>query len=215
MSGLYCAYCGEPVSKVDREHVVPRCLYPASKRNSRVQRLIVPACRPCNAGWADDEAHFRNMMVLAGAPNPPVRELWETKIRRSFEEVDGQRRLLDLSTQMKPVEMAEGTRHKVYPAKDDRVMHIIRKIVRGLCHHHGVMSLVQDRQVWADVLKYVILPEFLDEMAHHHLEKDVFEYRHAVLNEPEIHSVWLLTFYERCTFIAIVAPRADSLSMTA
>jgi hypothetical protein len=200
MSGPSCAYCGETVSKAEKEHVVPRCLYPVSERNSRVQRLTVPACRPCNGGWADEEPHFRD-------PNLPVRELWETRVRRSFEEIDGRRRVLDLFTQMKPVEMAEGTRHKVYPARDDRVMPIIRKIVRGLCRHHGVMSPVQDRQVWADVLKYVIQPEFLDAMAHHHLEKDVFEYRHAVLNEPELHSAWLLTFYERCTFIALVAPR--------
>lgn len=173
-----------------------------------MQRLTVSACRACNSSWADDEAHFRNMMLIAGESNPPVQELWETKTRRSFEEVDGRRRLLDLSTQMRPVETTEGTRHMVYPGKDDRVMRIIRKIVRGLCHHDGIMSPVQEHQLWADVLKYEIPPEFLDGIAHHHLEKDVFEYRYAVLDESEIHSAWLLTFFERRTFIATVAPLA-------
>lgn len=205
MKGHPCAYCGAPVLTRERDHVVPASLYPDSKAGSKVQRLTVPVCRACNKSWADDEAHFRNVILVAGEPNPSVHELWQTKTRRSFDEVDGRRRVLDIGTQMKPVEMVEGTRYKVYPARDDRVMRIIRKIVRGLCHHHGV-SPVQDRQVWADVLKYVIQPEFLDEMAHHHLEKDVFEYRYAVLKEHEIHSAWLLTFYERCTFIALVAP---------
>lgn len=148
------------------------------------------------------------MMLISGEPNQPVRELWETKTRRSFHEADGLRRAQDLIFQMQPVETADGPRHMVYPARDERVMRIIRKIVRGLCYHHSVMSPVQDQQVWADVLKDVIPSEFLGEMTYHHLEKDIFEYRYAVLDEPEIHSAWLLTFFEHRTFIAMVSPQA-------
>ncbi|MGH2361790.1 MAG: hypothetical protein ACRDGM_14770 [bacterium] len=107
---------------------------------------------------------------------------------------------------MKPVETTEGTRHMVYPGRDDRVLRIIRKIVRGLWHHHGIMSPVHDQQVRADVLKYGVPAELLAEMSYHHLEKDIFEYRYTVLGESEIHSAWLLTFFERRTFIATVAP---------
>ena len=207
MSGSTCIYCGNSVLKAEREHVVPRCLYPNSKSLSKVQRLTVSACRECNGGWSDDEAHFRNVMLIAGEPNATVRELWETSARRSFQKVDGRKRTVDLLSQMQPVEMNDGARHKVFPAKDERVMRIIRKITRGLCHHHDVMSLVEDRQVLADVLKFQIQPEFIEEMAYHHLEKDVFEYRYKVIDEPEIHSAWLLTFFERRTFIATVSPR--------
>lgn len=206
MKGHSCAYCGKHVPRAEREHVVPRGLYPASKKDSRVQRLTVPACRRCNSRWADDEVHFRNVLLVSGKPNRPVQELWETTTRRSFQKVDGRRRLLDLYAQMIPIEAPEGTRHMVYPARDERVMRIIRKIVRGLCHHHGIMSPVHDRQVRADVLKYVVPAEFLAEMSYHHLEKDIFEYRYAVLDESGIHSAWLLTFFERRTFIATVAP---------
>ncbi|MBM3470229.1 MAG: hypothetical protein FJX73_05490 [Armatimonadetes bacterium] len=206
MNRLSCAYCGSSVSRADREHVVPRCLYPDSKRSSKVQRLTVPACRSCNTSWSDDEAHFRNMMLIAGEPNSSVQELWQTKTRRSFREVDGPRRMRDLLFQLKPVETADGLRHMVYPASDERVMRIIRKIVRGLCHHHCVVSPVQDQQVRARVLEYLAPPELLDEMSYHHLEKDVFEYRYAVLDEPEINSAWLLTFFERRKFIATVTP---------
>jgi hypothetical protein len=84
-------------------------------------------------------------------------------------------------------------------------MRVVRKIVRGLCYHH-VMSPVADHQVRADVLKYVVPQQFLDEMKHHHREADIVEYSFQVLNEPEISSAWLLTFFERRKFIAIVSP---------
>jgi hypothetical protein len=31
-----------------------------------VPRITIPACLECNAGLVDDEAHFRNMMLIAG-----------------------------------------------------------------------------------------------------------------------------------------------------
>jgi len=206
-----CAYCGSLAEQLDLEHVIPRCLYPSSKAKSKVQRLTVPACNQCNNGWSDDEAHFRNILLISGEPNQPVRDLWKTTALRSFEKVDGPRRLDDLFRQMKPVSTSAGNRHMVYPAQDERFMRVIRKIVRGLCHYHNVLSPVPDSRVSADVLKYIVPQEFLDEMSPYHREQDIFEYRFQVLNEPEIHSVWLLTFFERRKFIAWVSGPGDSL----
>jgi hypothetical protein len=145
------------------------------------------------------------MLLVAGDPNPPVRELWETTTLRSFEKVDGPRRLDDLFRQMSPVETSGGIRHMVYPAQDERFMRVLRKVVRGLCHYHDVLSPVSDGRVSADVLKCIVPQEFLDEMEPYHREQDIFEYRFWVLNEPEVHSVWLLTFFERRKFIAWVS----------
>ena len=203
-----CAYCGRPVSKAEKEHVIPKCLYPASKSKSKVQRLTIPACRKCNASWADDEAHFRNMLLIAGDPNAAVRALWNTKTDRSFRQVDAWKRLADLQSQMKP----RGSRYIVYPGQDSKVMRIVRKIIRGLCHHHGIMSPVSDERVWADVLKYVVPPQFLKSMICEHREKDIFEYRYQVLKEAGIHSCWLLTFFERRTFIGMVSMSQDGFS---
>lgn len=205
MKKIPCAYCGKPVVKRDKEHVFPRCLYPPSKGNSKVQRLTIPACRDCNKGWADDEAHFRNMLVLAGEPNAARRELWEKTTLRSFDEVDGSRRVNDLIVRMKPVMVANAERHMIFPGEDERVMRVVRKIVRGLCHYHNVMLSVSDQRVWTDVLKYVISREFLEQMSHHHREQDIVEYRYQVLNEEGINSAWLITFFERVTFIGLVS----------
>src|SRR5687767_8123009 len=148
MSDPICAYCGRPVLKAEKEHAISRCLYPRGG-SPTTQRLTVPACRECNASWADDEVHFRNVLSIAGVPNRPRSELWETSIRRSFEERDGQRRLYELVSMMKPV---EGTQeYKVFPAEDPRVLRVVRKIIRGLSYHHEGM-VVPDDTVWADIL---------------------------------------------------------------
>ena len=211
-----CAYCGALAAAGTREHVIPRCLYPRSKSASRVQRLTVVACAQCNNGWADDEAHFRNVLLLAGEPNEVVREIWKTSAARSFVEPDGKRRLRDLIDQMKPIQISDAERHMIYPGEDARVMRVVRKVIRGLCFHHRLPSPVADSQVWADVLKYVVPQEFLDEMPIHHREKDIVEYRYLPLTYEDMDSLWLLTFFERRTFIGVVSkPGVSSAGGTA
>ncbi len=212
MLTIKCAYCGIPVSKRDREHVVPKCLYPASKSGSKIQRLTIPACKLCNNSFSDDEAHFRNVLLLAGEPNDAVYELWSSTARRSFNQVDGMRRVMDLFEQMKPIKTPDGDRYKIYPAKDERVVRIVRKIIRGLCHFHKALTPVADRRVWADVLKYVVPQEFLDEMPIHHRDQHIFEYRYRVLHFEGIHSAWLLTFYKTRTFIGLISESDDGFS---
>ena len=203
-----CSYCGKCIA-TDKEHVFPRNLYPASKAQSRVQRLTIPSCNGCNKGWSDDEAHFRNILALAGEPNEARRELWKTTIRRSFGKSDGTRRLKNLRETLHPVEIDGKARHKVYPGQDDRVIRIVKKVVRGLCHYHRVMSAVSERRVWVDVLKYQVPEEFLSEMAYEHREQDIAEYRYRVLRESGIHSAWLITFFQRITFVAMVSLSED------
>ncbi len=203
-----CSYCGERRA-TDKEHVFPRNLYPAFKSSSRIQRLTIPSCNECNAGWSDDEVHFRNVLVIAGDPNEARRELWETTIRRSFNEKDSIRRLRDLVEISHPVEIEGNDRHMVCPGQDDRILRIIKKIIRGLCHHHGVMSAVTEGRVWADILKYQIPEEFLSEMAYEHREQDIVEYRYKVLRADGIDSVWVITFFQNVTFIGIVSMSED------
>jgi hypothetical protein len=136
-----------------------------------------------------------------GEPNAIVRDLWHGKAKRSFGYVDGARRRRDLAAQM----VAVGAQHMVYPGRDPRVMRVVRKVVRGRCHHHGLLSPVSDEQVWADVQKFEVPPAFLEEMVEAHAEEDVLRYRYGVLEgDDDIHSSWLLTFYERTPFFSIV-----------
>lgn len=58
--------------------------------------------------------------------------------------------------------------------------------------------------MWADVQKFEVPPAFLDEMDVAHAEADILKYRYGVIPDANIHSGWLLTFYERTTFLGIV-----------
>ncbi|WP_315745465.1 MULTISPECIES: hypothetical protein [unclassified Bradyrhizobium] len=197
-----CAYCGKDAATYD--HVVSRALYPASKAKSRFQRIKVPACSACNGGWVDDEPHFRNVLMVAGDPNAAVRELWESKVWRSFHHTDGLRRVRDLARKIEPVETSGGPRHMIYPGRDERVLRIVKKVVRGLSYHHGLLSPVSDDQVFADIHRFVIPDAFLEEMTAAHAEADILEYRYAVIEVEDIHAVWLLTFYGRTPFLGLV-----------
>ena len=200
-----CAYCGDQGHKLEREHVIPRCLYPASKSTSRIQRITVLSCGRCNRGWSDDEAHFRNVLLVAGESNAAVLELWQTTARRGFSQADGRRRLRDLVQGMVPVTVKGHKRWMIYPGRDDRVLRVLRKIVRGLSHFHGVESPVSEDRVWADVLKYRIPPELVGSIRFQHREPDVVEYWYETYGEKEgPSSMWLLKFFEQRIFIAMV-----------
>lgn len=111
---------------------------------------------------------------------------------------------------MHAVQMPEGDRYMVYPGQDERVRRIARKVIRGLCHHHTLCSSVRDSQVWVDIQKYEVPPAFLATMTEAHAETDVCQYRFAVLNDDDIHSWWVVTFFERTSFLGIVFHSEDA-----
>jgi hypothetical protein len=111
-----CAYCGVDGVPITRDHVIPKCLYPATRRDLNL--IVVDACEPCNNGFSDDEVHFRTVVALAGKSNAAVKELWDTKIVRSFDEKDGLRRVrqvLEHTAKFVPVDPFETScLHPVY-----------------------------------------------------------------------------------------------------
>ena len=204
MTSRTCAYCGIFSTGCTRDHVFPRSLYPDSHSNSRTPRLTVPACRLCNASWEDDEPHFRNILMITGQPNAAVRELWKYRALPSFIEKDGRRRVSDVFNQMRAVEINGQSQHLVYPGNDERVTRVLRKIVRGLAWHHLRMS-VPESVVWADILKYEVPSEFLDQMSTYHREPDIAEYRFQECGYEGISSVWVITLFESRQFIGIIS----------
>lgn len=200
-----CAYCGAEGVDLEREHVVPSCLYPASKKPALIQRITVPACPSCNRGWADDEAHFRNAILLAGESNDAVQELWP-RAKRSFEKVDGRRRLRDIYQLIESVQVSGAKRLMIYPARDERVLRVVRKVVRGLAYFHGLGTIASDQRVWTDILKYRFPDDLLESVTFHHREPDVFQYWFEAYKDGEISSVWFLRFFETREFIAAVKP---------
>jgi hypothetical protein len=201
-----CAYCGEYFAKRagGRDHVVPSCLYPPATSNPFISRITVPACRACNGGWSDDEPHFRDVMVLSSTANPQSLETWRGPTTRAFGYADGKRRAQDLLTLLEPAVVEQEQRFMIYPARDERVLRIVRKAARGLVHHHRISTAVPDGWVWADVQRYHVPPAFEADAISPRTDRPIFRYRYWVLGSADLHSAWLLTFYDNCTFLAVV-----------
>jgi hypothetical protein len=148
------------------------------------------------------------MLLLAGEPNQAVTDLWQGPTRRSFAAVDGQRRLRDLYSQMRPVDTADGPRWMIYPGRDERVIRVLKKIIRGLCHYHDVATAVPEDRVWADVLKYAIPDDLLATIELRHREPDIIQYWYEAYGDGgDLRSVWYLRFFERRSFIGAVLGR--------
>lgn len=199
-----CAYCGKVIKKGEREHVFPRCLYPESKNNSKVQRITVLSCSECNRSFADDEAHFRDMLSISGDPNQARKEIWKEGVEPSFDQPDGHRRVNDLFSQMKPVRVENTDRYMVYPGKDPRVLRVITKIIRGLSHYHNIETAVPEKRVRCSIQEFPVPEDILYKLKEGHRESDIITYQYGIINEDGISSFWMFTFYEVIKFIGAV-----------
>jgi hypothetical protein len=204
-----CAYCGRVLlDEGTGDHVFPKNLVPKTLRPSW-EPIIVPSCLTCNQKWSDAEEHFRNVVDSAGDFNQAAEGLFRDKIQRSLRRSAGERRIRDLLSISELVDVDGQPRLKIYPAKDPRVLGIIRKIVVGLSYHHGVETALKEARIFADVLRFRIPSEYLERLHHHVLEADVIEYWYGLQTEPQVHSVWILRFYGRTTFVALVSESPD------
>jgi hypothetical protein len=172
-----------------------------------VQRITVRACRSCNDGWADDEAHAKHVLLIAGESNAAVQELWPSAWRAMTTADDARHRLLDVVAQLVPTVIDGRERHVIYPGRDERVMRVIRKIVRRLCHYHGVATAVPDVRVRAEIVDSPPPPELLKNIELHHAERDIIEYWYDDSGElPAIQSMWFLRLFQRRDFFGVVRP---------
>ena len=172
-----------------------------------MQRLTILSCAACNHAPSDDEVHFKNVLAIAGEPNDAARLVWNGPTKRSFTKVDGRRRLRELAAGLVPVNAAGESRFMIYPGRDPRVIRVLKKIVSGLCaHHYGLTPLAEER-IFADVMRFEVPEYLLDETTFEHRELDVVQYRRTLFDSGEMHSAWLLNFYERRPFVAVVFHR--------
>ncbi len=132
----HCAYCGcnlSDLKKAERtkDHVPPQGIYPKSLANGKEQRLTVPACVTCRRDFADDDAHFGNVLPFCGEIPPPLmKELFEDVVKRSLNDVDGERRTADLIRMMRPDSQG---RTRIWPEENPAFLRVLNRFVRALC----------------------------------------------------------------------------------
>jgi hypothetical protein len=194
-------------------------------KKSRIQRITIKVCGNCNASYTDDEAYFRDVLAVAGEkPNKERQELWSASLR-SFLEIDARRRFKDLSDLIRPVEVKGQTRHEVCPGEGERVLRVVKKVIRGLSHHHRIQTAVPESRIQVDVIEPPIPEDILSEMTCGDCDPNIVEYHYKncaevgmlsvcqeVFEELRIQSVWLITFYESVTFHGLVATPGGDFS---
>ncbi len=177
-----CAYCGSTAVERTKGHVFAKAMQPTNK-DPRIQWPVVPECLTCKAIWEDAENQFRNIVVMASKEgNPAAREQWREKITSSFTKPSGRRWFNDLYAQLEEVQIDGRPRHVVYPAKDPSVMLVVRKIVRGLCHYHGLGTAIDDGRVFAYIQRFSIPEEFRDHFVEVNLCEDFCTYYYCDLS---------------------------------
>ncbi len=105
-----------------------------------------------------------------------------------------------------------------YDVELDRLDRVVARIIRGLYHHHTATRIPNDYNVAVfseDGLRVSpsnllqLQTEVLDPLSRtaiHSVGGTVFRYRYAAVATDPLSSAWLLTFYERVSFLGLVAP---------
>lgn len=212
-----CGYCGQSTgARGEGEHVLPRCMYPVNAlAGQQIRRPKIPSCRTCNQSFQADEAHARNILVSAGLDMTPARnEIWTTAMRGIRRGAAGRREGFDILSQLKdgPILKSDGRPYrKIFPLRDPRVVHVIRKVVRGLYFLTRKEAIAdenrvflqpcgQDRDIGVTFDKILEVPS-------------VFS-AHALFTDGELsfNSIWFLSFYSNVHVGAAVLRRVPNAS---
>jgi hypothetical protein len=205
---LPCAYCGRYEGTCHGGHLVPNCMYP---EGNKVEQLRVPECPVCKAYWQNDDAYFRDVIVMCGEANELANEKFFGPISRSFTKPSGPKWRRELGKLLVPVEVDGEPRHKVYPLHDERVVRVLKRIIRGLCHLHSLGTCITEAQVWASVFWCPIPPAFQADFKRESLSDDFCWYEYSDCRSQDdgvIHSAWVIEFYGRTRFFCLVSTSA-------
>jgi hypothetical protein len=206
-----CAYCGQITGKNEREHALSDCLYTSTVPGT-IQRAMVSGCGDCNDLFQADEPYVKAILTACGEnPGTERNELWEEVIRDIYRPGHGKARLEQIRKAMLPVKDKEGRpRRMIVPGKDEQVIRIVAKFVRGMCvyasgygslrrplpfvsDNQRMQTVTQDR-VWVAHQEYEIPAEFEAEL------KTVYEvpkicHIRACFQVDGMHSIWYLSLF--------------------
>lgn len=144
------------------------------------------------------------MLLMAGPVSPSVRELFFGKAMRGLQRPNGRGDLMRLFRSMQAVPTQNGVRQRVVPHTYPSVVHVLTKVIRGLCRYHGLFQQLDAGRV-AIMPMGVDLPDDLQSLLEEYrCEPTVFRYASGLLELEDIHSVWRLTFYETRMFLGVV-----------
>jgi hypothetical protein len=212
-----CGYCGQNTGvQGEGEHVLPKCFYPLSA-DTRFQRLKIPSCGRCNDYTEADEPHARNVIAICGLdPSQERREIFKPAMR-SFQRPiygSGEAKAILSQLERQPIVNSEGTPYfKIYPLRDQRVLRVLGKIVRGLAYKRTGEAVGEEASV-------VLLPDpnepevtsCMEEVYHVPKVFTAWAFFTEAADRPDLpHSLWLLRFFDTATFCGFILPKSVPL----
>lgn len=199
-----CTYCGEAADTKD--HVIPKSFFNKEIRTSTSSpsMVLVPSCQQCNNFFSKYEKDARPELLMAGPTNDAVRSLFFGKVVRDLSRPEGRGSLMRLYAKLRPVTVDGCSRMEIVPHQSVDVTLVLRKIIRGLSRHHGLLWPVPDTGVDVHPMNTDLPEAFVDALEHHVCDPSVFRYGFCVTPLADLHSVWRLTFYETRTFLGAV-----------
>jgi hypothetical protein len=217
-----CAYCGSSANLTD-DHVPPKNLFEKPRPSNLIS---VPACSKCHSQTPKDDEYFRIKICLRDdtGGHPDVRANWDSIFRslrrqqaaglRSL--VLGDIRHVQLQT---PAGLHIG-RRLAYDVDMNRIRRVVERTVRGLyfAESHSPLGLGNEVRIYSnedietqpsdilEELKETIIAPIMTIMPKV-IGDSVFLYRHQIMNDNPMFSVWAVSFYKQVPFLAITGPK--------
>jgi hypothetical protein len=217
-----CVYCGA-TDRLSRDHIPPKNLFPKPRPDDLI---TVPSCKRCNQGNSKDDTYFRDMLVLRHdlSENPLVQALIGS-VLRSFNRTEGEKYFRSLYSKLGQHDAR--TKQGIYVGPQptvevdlNRILKVIKRIVRGLHYHENNSCLSPDYEVYVFTGEYfehdltwdqreVFLKAFVVPVLaapQKVIGGGVFKYKVGRSNKREC-CVWAFLFFDKVPFIAVTLPK--------
>jgi len=199
-----CAFCGSSDDLRD-DHVPPKNLFPKPRPNDLI---TVPAYANCHSSTSKDDEYFRIKICFRNdaGNHPGARANWGS-ILRSLNR-----------------EQAKGFRKQRtgYNVDLNRVRRVVERTVRGLyfAESGNPLGLNNEVRVYSnddlegqaqdviDQLRQMVLTPLVT-YSPKVIGNNVFLYRHHIIEENPVCSVWGVSFYEQVPFLAMTGPTSQ------
>jgi hypothetical protein len=202
-----CVYCGNKPGTT-KDHVPPKKLFPEPRPTNTV---TVPCCEECQKKYKKDEDVFAAWINFGPAGASKVgKALWNQKLRRTYKKDYGVRKVIaDSFRQISLVTPGGIYLGKKLAIKIDRrrLINVLKKIILGLFYVEYRERLPEEVPI--DIIGVAGNDQRIEEVIKVTQEatvswENIFEYRHTRLDQNSFESLWIMSFYRRNYFVAIV-----------
>jgi hypothetical protein len=219
-----CVICNEKPATTD-DHIPPKCLF-ASK--DRINLIKLPTCLDCNNHSSKDDEYLRAILISRAdvEENQNTDELRNALMRSlSDPKQHGFQKLYSKAIVVKKVFSPAGLYlgdHPVFSVDYGRLEKVLSKVIRGLYYYHSARVLRNDYSIkiiaeddlnlqpqkLKDFIKSKIL-FYVDKTVLHKIGENTFHYKYLLTKEDKCAGAWVLRFYGKVHFLALVLKNQD------